>query len=228
MGDMAPGTMAAMCIIAALRYRDKTDVGQMIDVAQLDCMMAYNTNITTYFVSGKTELERQKEMDDLERNRKTIGQDVRDLGGIFKVKDGYIHIRGLRAKGIDMLRKKLGAEDLTKESLKKYLESLTREEAVKFFVEIDFPVAPVLYASEVTRDPQVHARNLVVEVEHPKLGKINVINFPVKLSETPGEVISAAPLLGQNNREILMKYLQYSEETVNQLENDGVIVSTKA
>ena len=57
------------------------------------------------------------------------------------------------------------------------------------------------------------------------MGKIKVVNFPVKFSETPGEVISAAPLLGQNNKDVLMNYLGYSEEEVSQLADDGVIAS---
>ena len=54
-----------------------------------------------------------------------------------------------------------------------------------------------------------------------------MLNFPVKFSETPGEVHSPAPLLGQHNREILVNYLGYTEEEVEQLEKEGVIVSEK-
>jgi crotonobetainyl-CoA:carnitine CoA-transferase CaiB-like acyl-CoA transferase len=58
------------------------------------------------------------------------------------------------------------------------------------------------------------------------MGKIKVVNFPVKLSETPGEIVSAAPLLGQNNKEILMDYLGYTEEQVDQLTKAGVIAES--
>lgn len=51
-GDLGPGTMAAMSIIAAIRHRDSTGKGQMIDVAQLDCMVGYNTAITGYLLTG--------------------------------------------------------------------------------------------------------------------------------------------------------------------------------
>jgi len=68
---------------------------------------------------------------------------------------------------------------------------------------------------------------MFVEVEHPKMGKIKVMNFPVKLSETPGQVVSPAPLLGQHNKEILMNYLGYTEEEVAQLLKEGVIAAEK-
>jgi len=228
-GDLAPGTMAAMSIIAAIRYRDKTGKGQWIDVAQTDCMVAYNTNITSYFVTGKNEIERRQEQEEQRRQRAAAGGAVAafSIGGIMKAKDGYIQVMAGRAKGLDALKQKLGVKDLDREAVLKVVENMTRDEAISFFTELDLPVAPILYASEATRDPHVLSRNMFVEVEHPKAGKIKVVNFPVKLSETPGQVISAAPLLGQNNKDILMNYLGYTEEEVVQLTKEGVIAAEK-
>ncbi|MEM2996701.1 MAG: CaiB/BaiF CoA-transferase family protein [Candidatus Bathyarchaeia archaeon] len=221
-GDLAPGTMAAMCIIAAIRYRDRTGKGQFIDVAQSDCMIAYNTSVTTYFLSGKNEVERRKEMEEIRKKA-----DQMRIGGIMKVKDGWIQVAGMRARGIDVLKEKLGLEEISREVVERYVENMSREEAVRFFVEVGLPVAPVYYASEATRDPHILSRDLFVEVEHPKAGKLKVLNFPVKFSETPGRVLSAAPLLGQHNREILINLLGYNEEDVLQLEMEGVIASEK-
>ncbi|MFB0543913.1 MAG: CaiB/BaiF CoA transferase family protein [Candidatus Bathyarchaeia archaeon] len=225
-GDLAPGTMAAMCIIAAIRYRDKTGKGQMVDEAQSDCMVAYQTGITGYFLSGKTEIERRKEAE--ERARQRPERRDRGIGGIIKVKDGYIQVAGWRARGIDMLREKLGVKEVDPEALRKHLETISRDDAVKFFAEVGLPVAPIYYASEATKDPHLIARNMFIEVEHPKLGKYTAVNFPVKLSESPAEVVSAAPLLGQHNKEILMNYLGYTEEEIIQLEKEGVIGQDKS
>ena len=223
-GDLAPGTMAAMSVIAAIRYRDKTGKGQLIDVAQTDCMIAYNTNVTTYFVSGKTEAERRQEMEEL---RKKAGRDVRGLGGIFKVKDGYINVAGFRARGIDALKQKLGLKEVDRDAVIKYIENMTRIEATNFFVELELPVAPIYYASESVKDPHVLSRDLFTTVNHPRIGEIKVAKFPVRLSESPGVVYSAAPLLGQDNKEILTKYLGRTEEEVAELEKAGVIASEK-
>jgi CoA:oxalate CoA-transferase len=225
-GDVAPGTMAAMSIIAAIRYRDKTGVGQWIDVAQLDCMAAYNyNNITTYLLSGKNDAERRREQEKLE---KRMGPAAITFGGLWRTRDGgYIQLAGMRAKGLDTLRQRMGVKELDREVLKRFVEGMTREEAVNYFVDVGLPVAPVLYASETVKDPQFIARNMLVEVDHPKLGRIKVMNFPVKFSETPGEVRTAAPLLGQHNREILKNYLGYSDEEIMQLLKEGVIASEK-
>jgi crotonobetainyl-CoA:carnitine CoA-transferase CaiB-like acyl-CoA transferase len=68
---------------------------------------------------------------------------------------------------------------------------------------------------------------MFVNIEHPKVGTIKTTNFPVKLSLTPGEIISSAPLLGQNNEEILTNILDYTLEQVNQLENEGVLAKER-
>ncbi|MFB0543620.1 MAG: CoA transferase, partial [Candidatus Bathyarchaeia archaeon] len=101
--------------------------------------------------------------------------------------------------------------------------TMTRDEAVNYFEEVGLPIAPVYYASEATKDPHVLARDMLVEVDQPKMGRIKVVNFPVKMSETPGEVVSAAPLLGQHNKEILTNYLGLTEDEVDQLIKSGVI-----
>jgi len=224
-GDVGPGTMAAMSIIAAIRFRDKTGKGQLIDVAQLDCVMAYNYNaVTLYLLSGKGEAERRREE---EEQTKRMGPAAMTFGGVYKTKDGWIQLSGIRARGLDGLKQRLGVKELDKDALKKLVESMTRDEAVSYFVEVGLPVAPILYASETVRDPQVLARDMLVEVEHPKLGKIKMMNFPVKFSETPGKVRTAAPLLGQHNKEVLMNYLGYKEEEIAQLLKEGVIAVEK-
>ncbi|GAH00154.1 unnamed protein product, partial [marine sediment metagenome] len=85
------------------------------------------------------------------------------------------------------------------------------------------PVAPVYQIGEVVEDPHLIARGMFLELDHPKVGKMKVLNFPVKFSDTPGEVTMAAPILGQNNKEILINLLGYNEEMIRKLKNDDII-----
>jgi CoA:oxalate CoA-transferase len=66
-----------------------------------------------------------------------------------------------------------------------------------------------------------------VTVDHPLAGKYKVPNFPVVFSKTPGEVTSAAPLLGQHTREVLVDKLGKTEEELDSLEKQGAIVQWK-
>ncbi len=217
-GDLAPGTMAAMSIIAALRYKDKTGKGQKIDVAQLDTMFAYNVNTTTYFVSGKDEATRRAEQDERKKNNP-----VQNIGGIHPVKDGHIFLMGFRAKGMDRLKEVLDVDEVTKEMVLEHIKDMDRQEAADFFAEVGLPCARINYASEATSDEQVLARDMVIDMTHPLLGEYKAVNFPVKFSETPGIVHSPAPLLGEHNNSILADYLGYSEEEIERLYKGGVL-----
>ena len=211
-GDLGPGTMAAMSIIAAIRYRDRTGIGQMIDVAQLDCMVAYNTAVTGFLLSGMKPWELRKKY--------PMG---RGMGGIIQAGDGgWIHVAGFNPRAIDRMRKFLGVEEVTREIILKKIQGMGRDEAVEFFVEADIPVAPIYHVDEVVEDPHVKARNMFVKVEHPKAGEITVVNFPVKFSETQPEVKRASPIIGQDSKEVLMELLGYSEERVTELVKAGV------
>jgi len=162
-------------------------------------------------------------MDEL---RKQSGGGMVRVGGIMETKDGWVHVAGWRAKGMDALKERMGVDELDNDNVKAYTKTLTRDDAVKYFVEVGLPVTPVYYGSEATTDPHVLARDMFVEVEHTKLGKIKVVNFPVKMTESPGEVVSAAPLLGQHNHEILTEVLGYSEEKIEELRKAGVIAQS--
>jgi CoA:oxalate CoA-transferase len=215
-GDLGPALFAAMSIIAAIRYRDRTGVGQMIDVAQADCMTALCMSIVTYTLTGLLPWQEQEKYRMLQFFRT----------GQLKVKDGWIKVAG-RAKAIDELRNRFGIDEINEETVGKLVADMSRDEAVNFLVEVGLPVAPVYNVSETVKDLHLNARGMFVEVEHPKAGKIKVPNFPVKFSETPGKHASAAPLVGQHTKEILMDYLGYSGEEVEQLEQDGVIAIAK-
>ncbi len=213
-GDLGPGTMAAMAIIGAIRYRDKTGVGQMIDVAQFDCMVAYNTAITGYTLSGLLPVELRKKF-----------PRGRGVGGLLKTKDGgWIRLAAFGPRAMDRIQQYMGVEldDITKEMIEERTLEMTRDEAVEFYVKKGLPCAPVYHVDEAVADPHLAARGMFIELEHPKAGTVKVPNFPVKLSETPGVVKTAAPLLGQNSKEILTGILGYSDERVEELRKAGV------
>ena len=98
----------------------------------------------------------------------------------------------------------------------------SRDEAVDHFVGLELPCAPVFNVDETVEDPHLSARGMFVEVEHPRAGTVKVPNFPVKFSETPGEIRSAAPLLGAHSRELLIGVLGISEERFGELVRAGV------
>jgi crotonobetainyl-CoA:carnitine CoA-transferase CaiB-like acyl-CoA transferase len=218
-GDLGPGTMATMAILMALRYRDKTGKGQMIDVAQLDCMVAYNTAITGYLLSGMTTREL--------REKYPRG---RGAGGLFKTKDGgWVRLAAFGPRALDRIVQHMEVEldQITKEMMEEKILNMTRDEAVNLFNEIGLPCAPVYHVNETINDAHVIGRDMFVEMEHPLAGKIKLINFPVKFSETPAKLLTPAPVLGQNNKEILQELMGFNDEKIKELMQKGVISYTE-
>jgi crotonobetainyl-CoA:carnitine CoA-transferase CaiB-like acyl-CoA transferase len=212
-GDLGPGTMAAMSIIAAIRYRDKTGTGQMIDVSQLDCMVAFNPSITGYNLSGMKPLELWEKYPLLK---------VRRIG-LLETKDGgWIRLAAFSPRSIDSLRQYYDIEEVTSDFIKKKTVVMTRDEAVDFYIKLGVPCAPVYHVDEVVADPHLVARGMFIEMEHPKAGKVKTPNFPIKFSEAPCLDNTAAPLLGEHSKEIFMEILGYSEEKVMELVKAGI------
>ena len=194
LGDLGPAMYAAFSIVAAIRHRDKTGIGQMIDVCQVDTMVAFNCcSSVAYDLLKESPIKR----------RQNRPQDPQRIWGILKVKDGWIQVAGERGKAIENLKQELGVDEVNKDMIVERITNMTRKEAFDWLAKLGFPCAPIYEAHEAMWDPHLKARNMWVEVEHKTAGKYIVPNFPVKFSETPGKVEMAAPMLGQHTREVL-------------------------
>jgi CoA:oxalate CoA-transferase len=210
-GDLDPAMWAVVSILAALRHRDRTGEGQVVDVAQLDCMITHTgVPISNYLVSGRLPWE-------IWKDRPTSGI----MFGNFKASDGYVYIAAEGGQ-IDRLKAAIGQDLETNEDLNQWLKDKKVQFVVETLVEADVPVAPIYQIDAVVEDPQVRARGMIIELEHPKAGKTRQPNFPVKFSKTP-VVPKPAPMLGQHNDEILRTLLGYSEDNITALRQEGVI-----
>jgi crotonobetainyl-CoA:carnitine CoA-transferase CaiB-like acyl-CoA transferase len=211
-GDLGPGLFAAMSIIAAIRYRDKTGVGQMIDVAQLDCMTALNLAISGYTLSGMLlyEIEEKYPL-------------ARGFGGIFKTKDGYIRLASFSPRLIDDLREYLGVEEVTEKLIEEKVQTMTRDEAVEYLVAAKVPVAPIYQLDDIVKDIHLLERDMFITVDHKNAGQVKLVNFPVKFSETPVKVENASPVIGEHNESILKRILGYTDEQIDKLKREAIV-----
>jgi crotonobetainyl-CoA:carnitine CoA-transferase CaiB-like acyl-CoA transferase len=195
---------------------DKTVKVQMLDVAQVDCMVSLNTvAVTSYNMLGMSMRE----------YREKYPQARGGIGGITKTKDGYIYIAGFRPRAIEKMKQELDLEDITSDTIKELVADMTNSDALEYLLGFGIPVAEIYSVKEVVKDPHLIDRGMFTEVEHPKAGTIKVTNFPVKFSETPGEIRTATPLLGQHNEEILSTIVGYTPEQIQKLKKQGIIMT---
>lgn len=229
-GDITAGLFTTIGLLTALYYRDRTGKGQKIDVAMLDCQVAILENaIARYVVTGK--------------NPKPLGNRHNSIVPFetFETSDGEIMI----AAGNDELWKRLceviGFPELAIDKrfstnplrnehyqiLRPLLGGILKEKPCSHWMErleeAGIPNGPINCIGEVIENPQVQAREMIIEVDHPKAGQLKMAGVPVKLSESPGGIQKPAPLLGEHSKEILMEWLGYSEAEVNCLREEGVL-----
>lgn len=227
--DISGGMFAAYGIAVALFNREKTGRGQLIDISLLDSQVAWLTyRAGAYFTSGEIP--------------KPVGSGhpVIVPYQAFKAKDVYINI----AVGNDQLWgkfcKAVGLEGIMNDprfaTNAKRVEN--RNEVVKVIGDLvvtkkgaewlkilndaGVPCGPIYTVDKIFADPQVLHRQMMVELDHPKAGTIKVTGIPVKMSETPGEVHTAPPLLGQHTAEIL-RGLGYSAGEIEDLKKAKII-----
>lgn len=98
----------------------------------------------------------------------------------------------------------------------------SRDQWVDEFTSIDIPFGPVLGIEEALETPHARHREMRLEVDHPVEGRIPQLGFPIKLSETPPEIRTAPPLLGQHTDEILAS-LGYDQTRIYELRQLGAI-----
>ncbi len=85
------------------------------------------------------------------------------------------------------------------------------------------PAAPVNNVAEMVADPQVQAREMFVELEHPTYGPVKITGTPLKLSETPARVERLAPLPGEHNEAVFVGLLGHAKDELEQWREAGVI-----
>jgi CoA:oxalate CoA-transferase len=213
-GDLDPGLWAVIGVLGALRHRDKTGEGQLVDVSQLDVMMAQTgVSIVGYTLSGKLPWERQA---DRLPGPQTFG--------MFKALDGYVYI-GADPQMHQKLMDAMGVDDLGENSevMDAWVKDKTVDEVVDTLKDA-VPAAPVQNIDKALEDPQVKSRGTMIEVEHSKAGKVRMPGFPLKMEKTPGVIKMPAPLLGEHTAQVLKELLGYSDEKIDELRKSGTVV----
>ena len=229
-GDILAGIFTTVGILTAIHHKDKTGDGQKVDVGMLDCQVAILENaINRYFITGETPRpvgNRHPSITPFEAFKCAGDEYVILAAGNDKLWANFCNLVN-RSDLIDDPRFKTNALRTENHSELKpicteILSAKTSAEWVKLFTENDIPCTTINSVDKVVANPQVLARDMIVEVEHPLVGAQKLAGIPIKFSKTPGSIYKPAPMLGEDNERIL-KELGFSDEEIKSFETDGVI-----
>lgn len=104
-----------------------------------------------------------------------------------------------------------------------WVKTKTKEELQKLLDEYGVPMSPIYSIKDIFEDPHYKARENIVEVDHPRLGKVKIPGVVPKFSETPGAIRQIAPDLGEHTEDILKNLLELDDETIERLKEKNVI-----
>lgn len=208
--DAASGLYAVSGILAALRERDRTGLGQKVDVSLLGVQLAQLLNAATAWLLAGEVMERQG----------TAHPSIVPYQA-FAAADGWVLVGGANDRLYQRICRAMGRPDLAddprfrtnadrvahREELLTILSELFLQQPVSEWVArlngAGVPVAPVNRIDQVFEDPQVRHLGQVQEVQHPAAGLLRLVGSPLQLSRTPVEPPAPPPCLGQHTEEVL-------------------------
>jgi crotonobetainyl-CoA:carnitine CoA-transferase CaiB-like acyl-CoA transferase len=223
--------LAAVC--AALYHREKTGVGQYIDLSLLECMFHLHDTALQYYVMSEGKL-----------NPNRFGSHHYLLApcGIFKARDGYLVITVLEHQW-ESFCATIGRREWTRDPrfadrderakhrlelaqlIEQWLQSFaTRDAPLAILQKARILSAPVLDIAQIANHPVITERGAMQKIDHPGIGAIALPKSPFRMSETPAMIRDRAPFLGEHNEKILGKYLGYSAEQIADLTKEGILV----
>ena len=231
--DISAGLLSANGVLCAYIYALKTGQGQQVDTSLMEAGVAYTVwESSVYFADGNIP--------------GPLGSAHRVSAPYqaLRTADGHLNIGAATQPTWEQLCRAIGAEDLIEDLRFKLpgdrkarqdeLAALLEETFVtdttanwlKMLEEAGVVAGPIYNMDQVYKDPQVRARNMLVDLEDPDLGTVHNIGIPVKLSVTPGQIRTRAPMLGEHSAEVLLEH-GFCQQEVDELVSAGVVLGNQ-
>ena len=228
--DISAGTLAAYGILCAYIHALKTGQGQTVDASLLEAGIAYTIwESALYFAEG--------EIPGPLGSAHRVSAPYQAL----RTQDGYVNIGAATQATWEQFCRAIGQESLIEDprfkvpgdrkaregELAELLELTLSRQTTDYWLELlaqaGVVAGPIYNMEQVYQDPQVRAREMVIDLDDPELGTLHNIGIPVKLSATPGRINRRAPALGEHSEEVLLA-AGFSPDEVALLVENGVVL----
>ncbi|MSP98284.1 MAG: CoA transferase [Betaproteobacteria bacterium] len=228
--DMTAGMYAAYGVMLALRVKEKTGEGQSVDISMLEGQLSLlGTTFGNYFANGEIPKPMGTAYPAVVPYQ-TFRTKSRDLALAIageKLWQILCPVIGCPELANDPLYRTVPDRARNRESLIPRLQEAflkrTYEEWETLLLKNDIPVGAINNLAQVVEHPQVKARGALVELDHPRAGRVRTVGSPVRLSKTPAAIRTPAPLHGQHTHEVLREVLGMSADEIAALGAAGVI-----
>jgi crotonobetainyl-CoA:carnitine CoA-transferase CaiB-like acyl-CoA transferase len=228
--DITTGMFTVIAILAALRARDASGIGQRIDSNLLSSAVAWLVNVgQNHLVSGKPAGRYGNAHANI-----VPYQSFRARDQHFTIAVGNDRQFAALCSAID--RPELASDERFatnpkrvehRDELIPILQSVFETRDAQHWIDAcnqaGIPSGPINTVEQVFRHPQVLARQMLVEIEHPMAGMLKMAGIPYELEKTPATVRLPPPLLGQHTEEILSERLQRTSEQIQWLREESII-----
>lgn len=227
--DVAGGMFAALGIVSAVHYRDTTGIGQKLDISLLDGQISMATYLAAYYLVDGVVPGPQGS-----RHETIVPYEA------FQTRDIWIVVTCVTPKFWEGFCRALELEELITDERfmdgahrlanydelipiiqERFLEK-TGDEWIQLLEKEEVPCAPVNTLDRTLNDPQVLSRNMVIEMQHSRLGRLRLAGNPIKASEAE-EGFTPPPELGEHTEVILREILGYSQDRIDKLKEEKVI-----
>ncbi len=228
--DVATGIFASNAILAALFARERTGEGQLIDMSLLDSQVALLSYVASnYLISGELPKRYGNGHPNIVPYQEFKARDQEfafaagNDGQWRKFCEAVEYPEWIEDPRFATNSARLENREIVVEMLNNLFGTKNAAVWLELCDEIGIPAGRINNLEQVFADPQIQARKMKIEVEHPLAGSIPMVASPMNIPTTPTNVRYSPPLLGQHTDEILQNLLNYSEVEIDELRVDNVV-----
>lgn len=229
--DLTAGMNATLGILMALRVKDKTGEGQSIDVSMMEGQMSLlGIMIGNYLADGMLPQPMGTAYSALlpYQTFHTKTKDIALAVGSEKLWKVFCPAIGHPELATDPRYRtnvdRIGNADSLIATLQQILLERSYEEWEALMLKHGIPVGAINNIDQLVNHPQVKARGSLVEMDHPRAGKVTIVGVPMRLSKTPGEIRLPAPRLGEHTVEVMREFMGMSDARIDELREAGVLL----
>jgi len=231
--DLATATAVMAAVLSALRKRTASGLGCHVDLAMADVAVWMTQSLWPRMLcTGEHPIRLGNRSSDCSPHDLFLSGDGRFVAlAINSIEQwralvALLRDPALQDPALEEYTRRVAESERVEIALQRWFADRNADAAAAACQQSGVPAAVVRDLADLVADPDLAARQMIVERQHPTAGPLRLLGNPMSLSRTPPVVGAAAPLLGQHTRQVLISWLGLDDSTIGRLEEEGIIASS--